>query len=315
MRVFFSYSHRDEAALNRLRTHMAPLLRQGRIEAWYARDILAGDEIDAEIERELEACDLFLLLVTPDFLASEYCIDRETHRALERYRAGEARVVPIIVEPCDWEASPLRRLRALPDNGVPISDWDNPNNAYTDIVREIRRIVDFDEQTTAATAQPVEPTGGRTHPATMRRIRVPRDFDAIDRAEFAENAFAAIRDIFEGEIGEINAIDELRGRLVEYSPTSFGCTIVNRVRTHGTAHITVHRRLDNLGLGDIYFSFTENAPPNTANGGFFVEADEYELYLRPLWMDFTNENERLTQQDAAARLWDKFLEQAGLTYA
>ena len=313
MRVFFSYSHRDEAVLNRLRTHMAPLRREGRIEAWYARDILAGDEIDAEIERELEACDLFLLLVTPDFLASEYCIDRETHRALQRHRAGEARVVPIIVEPCDWETSPLRRLRALPDNGMPISDWDNPNHAYVDIVREIRRILDTDEP--AAAAQPVEPTGARTRPATVRQIRVPRDFDAIDRTKFADNAFATIREHFEGATAEINTIDDLRGRLVAYSPTSFGCTVVNRARARGTAQITVHRRQDNLGFGDIFYSFAENAPPNTANGGFFVEADEYELYLRPLWMDFTNENEELTPRDAAARLWDKFLEQAGLTYA
>ena len=301
--------------LNRLLTHLRPLRREGCIEAWFDRKILAGGVIDAEIEHELEACELFLLLVSPDFLASDYCVEREMERALERHRAGEARVIPIIVEPCHWETSPLRELRALPRDGVPVSDWDNPNDAYVDIVREVRRILDIGEPAKVAAAQPVEPTVARTHGATARRIRVPRDFDAIDRTEFSENAFATIHNHFEASITEINAIEELRGRIVTHSPTSFGCTVVNSARTHGTAYITVHRRQGDLGLADIFYSFTENAPPNTANGGFFVEADEYELYLRPLWMDFTNEEEQLTAQDASARLWEKFLEQAGLTYA
>ena len=58
--------------------------------------------IDAEIAKELGSCDLFLMLVSPDFLASDYCVNREMKRALERHRDDEAHVVPIIVEPCDW---------------------------------------------------------------------------------------------------------------------------------------------------------------------------------------------------------------------
>ena len=96
------------------------------------------------------------------------------------------------------------------------------------------------------------------------------------------------------------------------SAVSFTCTIVNRAREHGTAHITVHGRRENVGFGDISYSFTENAPPNTANGMFTVEADEYELYLSSM-MGFGGQQERLTSEAAAEQLWENFLEQAGVT--
>ena len=136
MKAFISYSHKDDVALERLHTHMAVLRREGRLDAWFDREILAGGDLDAEIVEQLESCGLFLLLVSPDFLASDYCVDREMERALERHHAGEAQVVPIIVEPCDWKSTPLRKLKALPRDGKPISEWMNENNAYIDVVKE-----------------------------------------------------------------------------------------------------------------------------------------------------------------------------------
>ena len=110
MRAFISYSHRDANALDRLHVHLANLQREGRIKTWYDREILAGEVLDDEISEVLEAAELFLLLVSPDFIASNYCVEREMQRALERHEVGAARVVPIIIEPCDWAAMPqLRR--------------------------------------------------------------------------------------------------------------------------------------------------------------------------------------------------------------
>lgn len=77
MKAFISYSHKDRAALDSLHTHLTSLIRDGRIEAWFDREILPGGDLDAEIAKELESCELFLLLVSPDFLASIYCIERE----------------------------------------------------------------------------------------------------------------------------------------------------------------------------------------------------------------------------------------------
>lgn len=311
MKVFISYSHKDEAALRRLHTHLAVLRRDGRIENWFDREILAGGEIDAEIAERLESSGIFLLLVSPDFLASDYCVEREMKRALERHCSGAARVVPIIVEPCDWASTPLHDLKALPRDGKPISEWTNENNAYLDVVNELRRILQAEE--TPRVAEQAEATI-RQGPfrSGVRRYRVKRDFDEIDRSDFREAAFAIIRDYFKSAVAEIDAIEDLRGRFVSLSAASFTCTIVNRAREHGTAHITVHGRRDNMGLGDISYSFTENAPANTANGMFMIEADEYELFLSSM-MGFGQHEKRLTPEVAAERLWEDFLQQAGVT--
>ena len=309
MKVFISYSHQDAVALDRLHTHLAVLRRDGRIADWVDRDILAGGEIDAEIAERLESSGLFLLLVSPDFLASDYCFGREMQRAFERHRTGDARVVPIIVEPSDWKSTALRDLKALPRDGKPITEWTNENNAYLDVVQELRRILEADETSgTIAPEAGVEPGSARSG---ARRYRVQRDFDDIDRSDFQEEAFGAIRGYFESAVDEIDTVEDLRARFVSLSPTSFTCTLANRARRHGTAHITVHRRSGDMALGDITYSFTENASPNTASGMFSIESDEYDLFLSSL-IGFGGHGERLTPEEAATQLWEEFLQQAGV---
>ena len=312
MKAFISYSRKDEAALERLHIHLAVLRREGRIDEWFDREILAGGEIDAEIAERLESSELFLLLVSPDFLASDYCVEREMERALERHRSGEARVVPIIVEPCDWASTPLRNLKALPSKGNPISEWTNENNAYLDVVQELRRVLEAEDMPRAAEQEEatIQPGSSR---ARLRHYRVKRDFDEIDRSDFRQTAFAEIRNYFERAVAEIDAIENLRGRFVSLSASSFTCTIVNRAHEHGTAHITVHGRGENTGFGDVSYSFTENASPDTANGMFTIEADEYEIFLSSLMMGFGRPEERLTPEAAAQHLWEEFLQQAGIT--
>ena len=75
----------------------------------------------------------------------------------------------------------------------------------------------------------------------------------------------------------------------------------------------VHGRGENTGFGDVSYSFTENASPDTANGMFTIEADEYELFLSSLMMGFRRPEERLTSEAAAQHLWEEFLQQAGIT--
>jgi hypothetical protein len=140
--VFISYSHRDEALKDDLVMHLATLKRQGKIRAWQDRDIEAGTEWDAEIQQQLESANIILLLITPRFLASDYCYDLEMQRALQRHEAGTARIIPIILKPCDWEATPFRKLQVLPKDAKPVTQWDDPDEAFLNIVQGIRRIVE-----------------------------------------------------------------------------------------------------------------------------------------------------------------------------
>lgn len=312
MRAFISYSHHDKAALERLHVHLKNLIRDGHIETWYDRDILAGSELDAEIEREMEAADLFLLMVSPDFIASDYCVEREMKRALERHAGGNARVVPIIVEECDWKAMDmLRQLKAVPADGKAISEWANPNTAYLNVVQELRRITEAENAPKATAKTAPEPVAERT---AMARYRAKREFDEIDRGDFRDAAFATIKDYFRRATDEIDSIDGLRGRFANRDATSFGATVVNGGQRTGTAHITVHCRSSHVALGDIYYSFKENAGDNTANGGFNVSADDYEQFLTQTMNMFGNADERLTPQQAAEVLWNEFIGNAGVTY-
>jgi hypothetical protein len=116
------------------------LKREGKLTEWFDRGILPGGDVEKEIVACLAASDLFLALVSPDFLGSQYCYEREMAEAIGRHDTGSMWVVPIILEPCDWRASPLGRFKAIPRDGRPISEWPNANAAYYDVVTELRRL-------------------------------------------------------------------------------------------------------------------------------------------------------------------------------
>ncbi len=140
--LFYSYAHEDELLRNQLEKHLSLLRRQGLISEWYDRQILAGDEWAHDIDEHLETAWIILLLISPDFLASDYCYDIEMRRALERHSRGEARVIPIILRPCDWRTSPFAHLQCLPRDGKPITEWDNQDTALREITQGVRRVLE-----------------------------------------------------------------------------------------------------------------------------------------------------------------------------
>lgn len=121
LRVFLSYSRQDEALREELEVHLAGLRREGRIELWQDRNIEAGQEWEAELQKSLETTQIFLLLVSPQFLASDAIWGRDLKRALQLHEAGTARVIPIILRPCDWQSTPFAKLQVLPRDGQPIT--------------------------------------------------------------------------------------------------------------------------------------------------------------------------------------------------
>ena len=107
IRLFYSYSHKDEQLRDELEESLALLKRQGLMSGWHDRRIGAGDEWKGAIDKNLEAAQVILLLVSSSFLASDYCWDVETKRAVERHDQGEAKVIPVILRPCDWQGAPF----------------------------------------------------------------------------------------------------------------------------------------------------------------------------------------------------------------
>src|SRR5215510_1416785 len=143
LEVFFSYSHKDEDLCDELNAHLAALKRQSVIKNWTDRQITAGDEWRNEIEKHLNSADLILLLVSSDFLNSDFCYLIETSRALLRHDSGDARVIPVIVRPVYWKNEPISWIQSLPKDGKPVTSWDSRDEAWLNVVEGISAAIDM----------------------------------------------------------------------------------------------------------------------------------------------------------------------------
>ena len=139
--VFVSYAHEDEALKENLSKHLAILKHKNAIALWNDREITAGTNWKDQIDSNLELADIILLLVSSDFLASQYCYDIEMQRAIQRHDAGEARVIPIILRSVEWHDAPFGKLQALPKNAKPVAEWPTLDAAFADVARGIRKAV------------------------------------------------------------------------------------------------------------------------------------------------------------------------------
>ena len=138
--VFTSYSHNDEDLWDQFAKHMKALQREGIIKTWYDREIQAGKEWAQEIDSNLQRARIILLLVSADFIASDYCYDIEVSQAMELHESGRSKVIPIILRPCNWTKTPFAKLQVLPKGGRPVTDWKNMDAVFAEITQSIRTI-------------------------------------------------------------------------------------------------------------------------------------------------------------------------------
>lgn len=141
VKLFYSYSHKDEDFREMLEKHLSKLRRQGIISDWHFRKISPGKEWDGEIKSQLNSSDIILLLVSPDFIRSTYCNDIEVKRAMKRHRNKEAVVIPVILRPVEWEKFPFGKLQALPEGAKAITEWRSRDEAFKNIAEGIRQVV------------------------------------------------------------------------------------------------------------------------------------------------------------------------------
>lgn len=142
IRIFYSYSHIDEQHRISLETHLAILKRSGLILDWHDRKIIPGQTWASEIDTYLNEADIIILLISSDFIASDYCYGKEMEQALERQRLGKACLLPIILRPVDWMGAPFAKLQALPQDGKPVTTWENYDEAWLDIAKGVRAIIE-----------------------------------------------------------------------------------------------------------------------------------------------------------------------------
>lgn len=128
--VFCSYARKDKAFREELDKHLDTFRRSGHMTVWHDQEIAPGTEWEQQINEHLNTADIILLLLSPDFIHSDYCYSREMQRAIERHDSGEARVIPILLRHVHWQETPLSKLQVLPAGAKPITSWNDRDEAF-----------------------------------------------------------------------------------------------------------------------------------------------------------------------------------------
>ena len=260
------------------------------------------------IDAQLNQAQVVLLLVSASFLASRYCYSIEMTQALERQAAGEAQVIPVIVRPCDWQATPLGGLMAVPRDGKAITMWANHDEAYTDVAKSIRAVIAKLSHVTATVSpvrlaiasaeQPMSPNLPRSSNLRLRKTFTERDQD-----EFLHASFDYLRRFFEGSLAELqarNPSSEGVFRLIDAN--AFSGVIYQSGKKVSQCGI----RLGGLGFrsGGISYSEDASAPSGSYNEMVSVETDDQAMYFKALGMAMHRTREdKLSQEGVAELFW------------
>ena len=307
--LFFSYSHRDEVLRDELEIHLAMLKRQGLLHAWHDRRIPAGQEIDREISQHLEQADVILLLLSPYFLASDYCYELEASRALQRQESGSAIVIPVILEPCDWHNSPFRRLRASPTDGKPVTKFPNIHDAFLEVTKDIRQAAEALGKAEAIQANTHESTsahGPEVGSSNLRssNLRLKKAFTDRDKDMFLDEAFSYIKKFFENSLAELSARNPgVEHRFRATDDTVFTAAIYVEGKKRTSCRIWLPGR--HAFGADIAYSDNDSTGNNSLNDSMNVVDDGYQLGLKTMGMSMlgSRDDQILTPHGAAEYFW------------
>jgi len=141
VKIYISYARMDRLLIEDFKKHLLPLQRRGLIELLDELEVAPGGNWNVAIDKHLNEADIILLMVSPDFLDSDYCYSKEMQRALERHMQREAHVIPIILRPVHWQDTPFSRLQVLPKDALPVTRWMDRDEAFDDIVKQISEVI------------------------------------------------------------------------------------------------------------------------------------------------------------------------------
>lgn len=309
--LFFSYSHKDEELRNELEVHLAMLKRQGLIRAWHDRRIGAGNDIHSNISEELENADIILLLISANFLSSDYCYDKEMMRALEKDKEGSAKVIPVILHPCDWTSSPFGSLRATPIDGKPVSMFPNQAEALTQIAKDIRAAVEKMGFSRVDQPQEKAPSISSNNEQRSRssNLRVKKKFTDREVDDFLESSFEYIARYFESSLDELQERNaNITAKFKRIDANCFTASIYDDGSK--ASECTIWTGGDNSFIGGIAYYGGITSSRNQFNESLSIESDGYYLYLRPMGMSRYGmaESKELSQEGAAEFYWSLFIE-------
>jgi hypothetical protein len=311
--VFFSYSHADEALRDQLEKQLAMLKRQGVIETWHDRRIGAGENIAHAIDKQINSDEIILLLVSPDFIASDYCYEIEMRRAMERHVAGEATVIPVILRACDWHHAPFGKINAYPRDGKPVTQWPDIDEAFLQVAKAVRGVVEGLSKKKVAPEEPgtpaypvVPPVFSSTGPRSSN-LRLAKSFTQRDKDQFQTGALDFIARFFENSLAELGDRNPgIQGSFRRVDANRFFATIYRNGKD--VARCTIYMGGDAFGAGINYIQ-GHVSDSNSMNESLSVQADDLAMYLRPMGMALMGgeRDTKLTLEGGAEFFWDMLI--------
>lgn len=318
-KVVFSYCHVDEDLRNELEKHLSPLKRMGRIETWHDRRINPGDVFEAEISEHFLKANIVLLLVSPDFIASNYCYEVEMRNALQRHERGEAIVIPVILRPCAWHSLPFGKLLAATTDGKPIVKFTHIDDGFVEVVGAVEKALDKvaslgGSRIQPITAAPFESSQGRTKGTVpisagprSSNLAIKKEFTDRDKDRAIREGFEYIARFFENSLKELEARNVgLETDFQQHDTNGFECAIY--VNGQRMAKCGIWRDVGRMGIGDICYS-TSGVTPNSYNESMSVRDDGVLLGFKALMGSFTGQDRDmlLTEEGMAEHFWCQFL--------
>lgn len=315
IRLFVSYAHADEGMRQELGKHLASLKYQSLVEIWHDRLIEAGDEWTQAIDSNLELADVILLLVSPDFIASQYCYEVEMKEAMRRHDAGKSVVIPVILRPCEWQDLPFGKLQAATANGRPIVKCQTLDDGFLEVVQAIKRAASRLQVNSgsAPTASPARmpklknSNGIAVRPAPRSsNLHVTRAFSDHERDQFRTAAFEYIATLFENSLQALEERNpQLRTQYRRRDADSFEATVYKDGKQATRCGIWMQG--DRFG-GDIAFSSSGLGSGNSYNDSLSVVDDGHMLGLKAFGIgSFSGQRDRLMTLEGAAEYYWQLL--------
>lgn len=311
--LVFSYSHADEALRNELEKHLSPLKRAGKITTWHDRRIVPGQEFERQIDQYFSEADIILLLISSDFIASDYCYQVEMTNALERHKRGEAVVIPVILRECAWHQLPFGSIMAATVDGKPITRFASHDEGYVQVVDAVSRAITNLEAKKPQQNIPSPAPGSLAFQTTdtvftprSSNLSLPKRFTDLEKDRTRREGFEYVARYF------ANSLDELKKRHAGldvdfYRPDadSFTCAVYIYGSKVGQCGVWLGSR--HMGFGDICYS-QSGVTHNSCNESLSVADNGQTLGFHAL-MGFGYGNSReslLTNEGMAGHLWDMF---------
>lgn len=309
--LVFSYSHADELLRNELEKHLSPLKRMGKITTWHDRRIVPGQEFEHQIDKYFSDADIILLLVSSDFIASDYCYQIEMNNALERHKRGEAVVIPVILRECAWHQLPFGSIMAATIDAKPITKFSTHDEGYVQVVSAVSRaIVEMEKKKTqhSKNVGSFPPLNDQVIDTIFTprssNLSLPKKFTDLDKDRARRECFEYVAKYFENTLTELTKRhSEVEVEFHQPDANSFTCSVYINGKKAGQCGIW-RASSHNFGIGDICFSY-DGVTLNSFNDSLSVNDNGQTLGFYSL-MGGYRKNELLTNEGTAEYLWDKF---------